>query len=69
MRGLGTEKIEEELRIFPNSLYARLDYDSTRSKQLIKNYFRFENRKIDILVGTQMITKGLDFDNVSTVAF
>ncbi len=69
MRGLGTEKIEEELQIiFPSAVIARLDYDSTRSKtayqQIISN---FEKRKIDILVGTQMITKGLDFDNVSTV--
>lgn len=69
MRGLGTEKIEEELQIiYPSATIARLDYDSTRSKnayqQIISN---FEKRKIDILVGTQMITKGLDFDNVSTV--
>ncbi len=69
MRGLGTEKIEEELHIFfPTANIARLDYDTTRKKlayqKIISN---FENRKIDILVGTQMITKGLDFDNVSTV--
>ncbi|OQA91524.1 MAG: Primosomal protein N' [Bacteroidetes bacterium ADurb.Bin234] len=69
MRGIGTEKVEEELQLFfPQAKIARLDYDSTRSKsayqQIISN---FENRKIDILVGTQMVTKGLDFDNVSTV--
>lgn len=69
MRGLGTEKIEEELRIFfPTASIARLDYDSTRSKTAYQKIISdFENRKIDILVGTQMITKGLDFDNVSTV--
>ncbi len=68
-KGYGTEKIEDELKIFfPEAIVERLDMDTTRRKnafpELIK---RFENRKIDILVGTQMVTKGLDFDNVFTV--
>jgi len=68
-RGFGTEKVEEEIRLFfPDAKIARLDYDSTRSKNAYAKILAdFENRKIDILVGTQMITKGLDFDNVSVV--
>jgi primosomal protein N' (replication factor Y) len=69
MRGFGTEKIEEEIGIlFPTARVARMDLDTTRSKnnmqQLIHN---FENRKIDVLVGTQMVTKGLDFGHVALV--
>lgn len=68
-KGFGTEKIEEELTIyFPDAKIARMDLDTTRSKfahqHIIQN---FEDHAIDILVGTQMITKGLDFDNVSLV--
>ncbi len=68
-KGFGTEKIEEEIEIlFPEAKTARMDMDSTRSKhayrQLISN---FENGEIDILIGTQMVTKGLDFDHVSLV--
>ncbi len=69
MVGIGTEKIEEELGLFlPGVKVARMDLDTTRSKnayyQLITD---FEDKKIDVLVGTQMVTKGLDFDNVSLV--
>lgn len=69
MKGFGTEKIEEELPVFfPGSKVMRMDLDTTRSKyghqQIIND---FEDRKIDILVGTQMVTKGLDFENVSVV--
>ncbi len=69
MKGFGTEKIEEELtRIYPTSRIARMDLDTTRSKNAYQQIiYDFENRKIDILVGTQMVTKGLDFDNVSVV--
>lgn len=69
MRGFGTEKIEEDLQIiYPSATIARLDYDSTRSKNAYQKIIHnFEKQKINILVGTQMITKGLDFDNVSTV--
>jgi len=69
MRGFGTEKIEEELSlIFPDASIKRMDLDTTRSKhghQKIIN--AFEKKEIDILVGTQMVTKGLDFDHVSIV--
>jgi primosomal protein N' (replication factor Y) len=69
MKGFGTEKIEEDLEIlFPDARIARMDLDSTsQKKKYVEILEDFEDRKIDILVGTQMITKGLDFDNVSVV--
>jgi len=69
MKGFGTEKIEEELSlIFPKARIARMDLDSTRSRFAHQKLIAaFEERKVDILVGTQMVTKGLDFDNVSLV--
>lgn len=69
IKGYGTEKLEEELQpFFPNSCISRLDLDSTRRKNAYgKIITDFENGQIDILVGTQMITKGLDFKNVSLV--
>ncbi|HEX8515565.1 MAG TPA: primosomal protein N' [Bacteroidia bacterium] len=69
MKGFGTEKIEEELAIFyPKARIARMDLDTTRSKFAHQHIIQdFEEGKIDILVGTQMVTKGLDFDNVSMV--
>jgi len=68
-KGFGTEKVEEELStFFPKARTARLDLDSTRTKNAHSNIINlFEERKVDILVGTQMVTKGLDFDNVSIV--
>lgn len=68
-RGLGTEKIEDELRtLFPSARIARMDLDSTRRKNAIEKLVRkLENRETDILVGTQMVTKGLDFEHVQTV--
>jgi primosomal protein N' (replication factor Y) len=68
-RGFGTEKIEEDLAvIFPDTAIRRMDLDSTRTKfahhRIITD---FEDRKIQVLIGTQMVTKGLDFDNVSLV--
>jgi primosomal protein N' (replication factor Y) len=68
-KGFGTEKIEDEIAIFfPESKIARLDLDSTRSKHAYQRIITdFENRNLDILIGTQMVTKGLDFDNVSLV--
>ncbi|MES2679837.1 MAG: primosomal protein N' [Bacteroidota bacterium] len=68
-KGLGTEKVEEDIQIlFPNAKVARMDLDSTRSKYAYKQLIDdFEAGNIDILVGTQMVTKGLDFDNVSVV--
>lgn len=68
-RGFGTEKIEDELKIFlPKARIARLDLDTAGSRaNLIALLEDFEERRIDILVGTQMVTKGLDFDNVALV--
>lgn len=68
-KGFGTEKVEEELSIFfPNAQIERMDLDSTRSKFSYERIIsEFESGKIDILIGTQMVTKGLDFDNVSLV--
>ena len=68
-RGMGTEKIETELKeIFPNARVGRMDFDSTRGKTSFERIInKLENKKIDVLVGTQMVTKGLDFDHVSIV--
>jgi primosomal protein N' (replication factor Y) len=69
MIGFGTEKVEDELSlIFPDQVIKRLDLDTTRSKNAYEEILDdFENRRIDILIGTQMVSKGLDFDNVSLV--
>lgn len=69
MKGFGTEKIEDDLAMFfPNAKIRRMDLDTTRSKNAYQQIIQdFEERNIDILVGTQMVTKGLDFDNVSVV--
>lgn len=69
MLGFGTEKIEDELGvIFPNAVVKRMDLDSTRSKNSYEKIIEdFENHQTDILVGTQMVTKGLDFENVNLV--
>ncbi len=69
MHGFGTEKIEDELALFfPGKRIARMDLDSTRSRKAYEEMISdFENRELDILVGTQMISKGLDFDNVNLV--
>ncbi len=69
MKGFGTEKIEEELSlIIPQARISRMDLDSTRSRFAHQKLITaFEERKVDILVGTQMVTKGLDFDHVSLV--
>jgi len=67
--GFGTEQVEEEVRaLFPNYRVERLDYDTTRKKNSFEKLISdFEDQKIDILIGTQMITKGLDFKNVKLV--
>ncbi len=69
MMGFGTEKVEEELQIiFPDAVFARMDLDTTRNKNSYYSIISdFEEGKTDILVGTQMVTKGLDFDNVGLV--
>lgn len=68
--GAGTEKIEEELKaIFPERTVARLDSDTSAKSGWQKKVLKdFADRKIDILLGTQMLTKGFDFDNLSLVA-
>ncbi|MEC5166953.1 primosomal protein N' (replication factor Y) [Flavobacterium sp. PL11] len=68
-KGFGTEQIEQELlSLFPNSKTGRMDQDTTRGKYGFEKIIdSFKNREIDILVGTQMLAKGLDFDNVSLV--
>ncbi len=68
-RGFGTEKIEDEVRIvFPHVRVARLDYDTAKSKNSLNRILsQFENGQTDILVGTQMISKGLDFENLAVV--
>jgi len=70
MKGFGTEKVEEELGLlFPKARITRMDLDTTRTRHSHQKIINdLEERKIDILVGTQMVTKGLDFENVSTVS-
>lgn len=67
--GYGTEKLEEELKLrFPEANVQRMDLDTTRSKTGYETIIdQFEKGETDILVGTQMVTKGLDFDRVSLV--
>jgi len=67
--GYGTEKIEEDLRaLFPESKIQRMDLDTTRRKYSYQTIIdRFETGDIDILIGTQMVTKGLDFGKVDLV--
>lgn len=65
--GYGTERIEDEVEeIFPDARTMRMDLDTTRNKNSYANLIEaFSNHKADILVGTQMVTKGLDFGDVS----
>jgi primosomal protein N' (replication factor Y) len=68
-KGFGTERVEEELSlIFPEAKIARLDVDSTRTKNSLQKIIGdFQDKKTDILIGTQMVAKGLDFDNVTLI--
>lgn len=68
-RGHGTEKIEDDLKlIYPEAIIQRMDLDTTRKKNSLEQIIeQFQAKQIDILVGTQMVTKGLDFENVSLV--
>ncbi len=68
-KGYGTERIEEQLQaILPEARIARMDLDTTRSRQNYEQILHdFEGGNTDILIGTQMVTKGLDFDRVSLV--
>jgi primosomal protein N' (replication factor Y) len=69
MEGFGTEKIEDELQLmYPDLRIARLDQDTTRTKTAHSDTIKaLETGKIDVLVGTQMVSKGLDFEHVNTV--
>ena len=68
-RGYGTEKIEDEIRnIFPEAHIARMDLDTTRTRNAYERLIHdFSTGKSNLLIGTQMISKGLDFDKVSVV--
>ncbi|HLP72512.1 MAG TPA: primosomal protein N' [Bacteroidales bacterium] len=68
-RGFGTEKIEDEIKIvFPRARVARMDQDTTRGRNAFDRILRsFSQKQIDILIGTQMISKGLDFENLTVV--
>ncbi len=70
MHGFGTERIEEEVyKLFPEARVARMDWDTTRRKDDYQTIIdSFARHEVDILIGTQMVTKGLHFDDVSLVA-
>lgn len=67
--GIGTQKIEEEIKsLFPNMRVLRLDRDTTSKKGSFDRILNsFKNKEADVLIGTQMLSKGLDFDNVTLV--
>lgn len=67
--GIGTEKVEQEIkRYFPQSNTLRMDFDTTRKKNSFEViYNSFKNKEADILIGTQMVAKGLDFPDVTLV--
>ena len=69
LQGFGTEKVESVLRaVFPEARVARIDADAMRKKNALKEVLRkFKSQKIDIIIGTQMIAKGLHFPNVTLV--
>ncbi|HJP62573.1 MAG TPA: primosomal protein N', partial [Mucilaginibacter sp.] len=68
-KGFGTEKVEDELSVLlPEARIARMDLDTTRSRNSLQNILNdLEEKKIDILVGTQMVAKGLDFSDVTVI--
>ncbi len=70
LQGFGTERLEEEIQgLFPDARVLRMDLDSTRKKDAYQTIIdRFAKHEVDILIGTQMVTKGLHFNDVSLVA-
>ena len=68
-RGFGTERIEDDIAaIFPDARIARMDLDTTRSRSAYERIINdFSDHRTDLLIGTQMVSKGLDFDRVSVV--
>ena len=69
MQGFGTEKLEDDLKVYlPELRVSRLDWDTVRGKNALTQLIEdFEERRVDVMIGTQMITKGLDFANVGLV--
>ncbi|BAV95430.1 replication restart helicase PriA [Ichthyobacterium seriolicida] len=69
VKGLGTQQVENQIKqIFPEAIVDRMDYDTTRRRRSFEDILeRFSNKQIDILIGTQMVAKGLDFESVSLV--
>ena len=69
MQGFGTEKIEDDLKVYlPELRISRLDFDTVKGKNALTRIIEdFEGRQVDVMIGTQMVTKGLDFDNVGLV--
>lgn len=69
MQGFGTEKVEDDLKVYlPELRISRLDLDTVRGKNALLNIIQdFEERRVDVMIGTQMVTKGLDFENVGLV--
>ncbi|WP_123054120.1 primosomal protein N' [Clostridium sp. JN-1] len=67
--GVGTEKVEREIKkLFPSAVTLRMDFDTTRTKNSYEQIYNdFKNGNADILIGTQMVAKGLDFKNVTLV--
>lgn len=70
LHGFGTERLEDEVKgLFPEARVDRMDWDTTRHKDDYQDIInRFARHEVDILIGTQMVTKGLHFDDVSLVA-
>ncbi|MDB5109229.1 MAG: priA [Mucilaginibacter sp.] len=68
-KGFGTEKVEDELSLLlPDARITRMDLDTTRSRNSLQNILNdLEEKKIDVLVGTQMVAKGLDFADVTVI--
>ena len=68
-RGFGTEKIEDQItEIFPEAKIARMDLDTTRTRNAYERLIAdFSEGRTNLLIGTQMVSKGLDFDKVSVV--
>ncbi|MGB1450001.1 MAG: replication restart helicase PriA [Flavobacteriaceae bacterium] len=69
VKGTGTQQIEEQVQqYFPDAIVERMDWDSTRAKRAFEGIIeRFTSGEVNVLVGTQMVTKGLDFKNVGLV--
>lgn len=67
--GIGTEQVEDEvLKLFPNARVLRMDRDTTSRKNSFDNFYKkIKNREVDIIIGTQMVSKGFDFEDVTLV--